>query len=140
MGEPGSSKAAAPQRASRSFGARPEELSQIRRFVAARGWELGLAPRILDDLQIAIGEACVNVIRHTESSRLEISWETEDERIVVSVRDEGVFRTGSPQVVAREETGFGMALMSALMDEVEVVPGTETHPGTIVRLARRTRT
>ena len=137
MGQGSLGEAAAPERTSRSFGAQPAELSKVRRFVEARGREVGLPARVVDDLQIAVGEACVNVIRHTKSSRMDISWQTEHDRIVVSVRDQGVYRAYSPKVVAQEEAGFGIALMSALMDEIEVVPGTPASPGTIVRLARR---
>lgn len=137
MGDGSSRRAAAPERTSRTFGAQPAELSRIRRFLEARGRELGLPAGVVDDLTIAVGEACVNVMRHTTSSRLDIFWETKSDRIVVSVRDEGVYRACSPEVVAQEEAGFGMALMSALMDEVDVEPGTPANPGTIVRLARR---
>jgi anti-sigma regulatory factor (Ser/Thr protein kinase) len=137
MGQRSSGETATPERTARSFGAQPAELSRIRRFVEARGREVGLPARVMDDLQIAIGEACVNVIRHTTSSRVDILWETESDRVVVSVRDQGVYPASSPQVVAQEEAGIGMALMSALMDEVAVLPGTVANPGTIVRLARR---
>ncbi|MGH2721906.1 MAG: ATP-binding protein [Actinomycetota bacterium] len=137
MGEGGSGRAAAPERTSQTFGAQPAELSRIRQFLEARGREVGLPDRVVDDLQIAVLEACVNVIRHTPSSRLDIFWQTESDRIVVSVRDQGVYRASSPKVVAQEEAGFGMALMSALMDEVDILPGTRANPGTIVRLARR---
>lgn len=118
------------------FPAQAGELHRVRRFVASCAAASGVTPGVAADVQIAVGEACVNVLRHTTSERIGIVWEPAEDHVRVSVRDDGVYRSCSARVVHGEEHGWGLTLMTAVMDDVTILPGTHDDPGTTVRMTR----
>ena len=65
-----------------------------------------------------------------------MGWWSDGERIEVEIRDEGIFRRRVPMPEFDGGGGHGIPLMMALMDEVVVREGTETDPGTLVRLVK----
>jgi GAF domain-containing protein/anti-sigma regulatory factor (Ser/Thr protein kinase) len=84
------------------------------------------------DITVACQEACANAIEHAYGpGRGEYTLDAEiaHDRVVVTVRDTGRWR--EPR---GEHRGRGLALMRALMDEVEVSAGDDR--GTEVRLVR----
>ena len=58
----------------RSFRAHPAALSQVREFVRTQADANGLGSDVTDDLVLAVSEACVNSVIHTNSNRIQISW------------------------------------------------------------------
>lgn len=104
--------------------------------VAVRRWlhELDLAESDVSDILVACSEACSNVVQHAYGATpgdMEVSASLEDGMLVLTVRDNGQWRPA-----AGRGGGWGLQLMRALMDwvEVEQVPG-----GTEVRMRRRVR-
>jgi serine/threonine-protein kinase RsbW len=107
-------------------------LARDGRFVAVARGVLGSlldgvpAPtEVVDDLQMALSEACANVVRHATTSRaFDVDVEVEPERCQVQVVDHGPgfvprpgdFRPGGWE----EEAGRGLALMQALTDELSL--------------------
>lgn len=126
--------------------ARPAYLSLVRLVVdAAIG---SLAPAIpaarLEDLKIAVTEACANAIEAHEAVYDErpvvVRCLTDDQRVTVEVVDRG--RGFDPDGVAtlpaatdprrlRHESGLGIPLMRTLTDEVSFIPAAD---GTTVSL------
>lgn len=77
---------------------------------------------VVDDLSLAVGEACANVVRHASGSHAyRVELEVAQEHCVVEVVDEGPgFRPPAERTLGLEsETGRGIALMRALTDELE---------------------
>ncbi|MGH9072636.1 MAG: ATP-binding protein [Acidimicrobiales bacterium] len=104
-----------------------------------------LADDRVDDLKLAVSEACTNAIESYDegaaSPRVVVEWAEAGDRLEVVVRDQG--RGADPdQVVGRpadgvgyrpdSDQGLGVALIRALMDEVDFVVGD--GPGTTVRM------
>lgn len=85
-----------------------------------------------DDIVLACWEAAVNAIEHPVDAdgRVHVVAERRDDTILVSVTDRGMWRDRHEQ---RSERGFGLKLITALVDRVEVVP---THTGTRVTMCR----
>jgi serine/threonine-protein kinase RsbW len=126
--------------------ARPAYLSLVRLVVDAAVASLapGLAAARLDDLKIAVTEACSNAIEAHEAIYAEgpvvVRCLVDDDQVTVEVTDHG--RGFDPDRVEslpaatdprrlRHESGLGIPLMRTLADEVEFTPGEE---GTTVRL------
>lgn len=120
----------------RSFRAHPSALSQVREFVREQARDEGLAAGISDDLLLAISEACVNSVIHTNSSRMQISWRRHESRIEILVEDEGVFERRIPVPELDGIAGRGIPIMLALVDEVTIREGTPAQPGTVVRFVK----
>jgi serine/threonine-protein kinase RsbW len=84
---------------------------------------------VLGDLKLAITEACTNSVRHAYEDvggAVEIVYELHADRIVVEVVDRGEgFTLGEPDEVLADELsegGLGIAIIRALMDELEIGP------------------
>lgn len=90
--------------------------------------EAGFAARELDRVRLAVSEAVTNAVLHAYpggAGHVEVVVEAAAARVRVVVRDEGRGRAGADPATA--SGGFGLGLMEALADEVEIadaVPGT----------------
>jgi serine/threonine-protein kinase RsbW len=121
---------------SRSFRAHPSALSQVRQFVRDQAAGDGLEGEIVDDLVLAISEACVNAVIHTNSSHVQLQWRVEGSQIQIQVQDEGVFGRKVPIPELDGTAGRGIPIMLALVDEVTIREGTPSRPGTVVRFVK----
>jgi PAS domain S-box-containing protein len=116
------------------FPATPETLASMRAVL--RRWlrHVGGDEQEIAEIVTACGEAATNAIEHSGSgggASFEVSGRLERDRVRITVRDYGVWRT--PRT---GDQGRGLSLMRALMDSVEVTP---TPEGTTVRLERTLR-
>jgi anti-sigma regulatory factor (Ser/Thr protein kinase) len=123
----------------RSFRAHPAALSQVREFVRQQASSDELGESVTDDLVLAVSEACVNSVIHTNSSHIEISWRRQDGQVEILVQDEGVFDRKVPVPEVDGTAGRGIPIMLALVDEVTIREGTPSRPGTQVRLRKSLR-
>jgi serine/threonine-protein kinase RsbW len=77
-----------------------------------------------DDLEIAITEACGNVVNHAAGETFEVSLDVADDRCTIDVRDRGAgfdtdaVETGAPD--AGSERGRGLFLIRALSENVRL--------------------
>jgi serine/threonine-protein kinase RsbW len=105
-------------------------LASIRDFVAEVSRKAGLSERSIYDLQLAVDEACSNVIRHAYGGRggqMEVTIEAVDGEMQVVIRDWGqgfdLEVVPVPDVTAPLEArplgGLGLFLMRQMMDSVE---------------------
>src|SRR3954454_2689372 len=73
--------------------ARPENVSVIRHILSTVAEALPLPDELIEDLRLAVTEACTNVVRHAypagRSGPVEISIRPEEERVNVVVADRG---------------------------------------------------
>lgn len=100
-------------------------------FVAQQAVEAGVDIRTLHQIQVAVDEACANVVGHAytgmEPGDMEISCYVDEETLVVRVRDWGqsfdpdgiTFPDVSAPLEQRDLGGLGMFLIHQFMDEVE---------------------
>ncbi len=76
-----------------------------------------------DDLEIAVSEACANVIRHaTGAEMFEVSLDVDDSRCAIDVRDDGPgFDPGAVAAPTDgSENGRGLFLIRALAENVRM--------------------
>ena len=90
----------------------------------------------INDLKLAVTEACTNSVRHAYRGNggiVDIVYELYDDRLVVEVSDDGAGFDPNELVEAGEltEGGLGIAIIRAVVDEFEV---GERHDGRGSRL------
>jgi serine/threonine-protein kinase RsbW len=102
---------------------KPEWVAVARLTIAAIANRLPFSVEEIEDLKLAIAEACTNVIQsESGADTIEIVCETVSTELRIQVRDHGAIRArqavAAPQGGASVE-GLGVFLIQALMDSVE---------------------
>lgn len=120
----------------------PREASTVglvRGMVSSALERLGVADDCIDDIKLALSEACTNVVDHAvDGDEYEVRVAIEDRRCAIRVVDTGGhldlvdLRGHPPDVVSPR--GRGVAIMQAVMDRVDFVSQPES--GTIVHLVK----
>jgi anti-sigma regulatory factor (Ser/Thr protein kinase) len=103
--------------------ARPENVSVIRHVLGAFAEALRLPDDLVEDLRLAVTEACTNVVRHAYPPEVpgpvEITIVPGDEHVSVVVADYGRGIGASTDTTG---PGLGLPLIAAIADEVELQP------------------
>lgn len=116
-----------------------ETVGLIRRVVRNALGAFGVTKDCIEDICLALSEACTNVIDHaTEDDEYEVRLQVDGERCVISVKDTGnglgAAEVASAMPDGSSPRGRGVAIMRALMDQVDFRSGPES--GTIVSLVK----
>jgi len=118
-----------------------ENLAMIRDFVGSIGERAGFAAADLAKLELAVDEACANVMEHAYGSdatrEVMVKATVDAECVQIQIVDTGkgfdpnlVEQTDLEQLVRDRRTGgLGMRLIRSVMDEVkyEIVPGQKNE-------------
>lgn len=103
--------------------ARPENVSVIRHVLGAFAEALRLSDDLVEDLRLAVTEACTNVVRHAYPADVpgpvEITIRPTEEVVSVVVADHGRGIGSSSDTTG---PGLGLPLIAAIADEVELQP------------------
>jgi serine/threonine-protein kinase RsbW len=100
--------------------ARPESIAVIRHVLGAFAEALALPPDLVEDMRLAVTEACTNVVRHAydgEIGPIDVVVRPDGDRLDVIVSDRGRGMGPSPDV---DGPGLGLPLIAALADSIEV--------------------
>jgi serine/threonine-protein kinase RsbW len=102
--------------------ARAENVGVIRHVLGAFAQALRLPEELVEDLRLAVTEACTNVVRHAYADgagAVEVRMRPVGDcvRIVVSDRGRGVDAHSD-----RSGPGLGLPLIAAIADSVELAP------------------
>jgi anti-anti-sigma factor len=118
----------------RVFPAERVRLQEIRAFIRRHAMADSFA-RHTDSLVLAVSEAAANAILHSGTPEIVVAWRPSSDRVEVEVSDEGVFRRALP---SDEDgaTGRGILLMMSTMDQITITCGTDSRPGTVVRMVK----
>jgi anti-sigma regulatory factor (Ser/Thr protein kinase) len=105
--------------------ARADSLSVIRHVLGAFAEALRLPPDLVEDMRLAVTEACTNVVRHAydadKPGTIDVVVRPSGGRLEIIVSDRGRGMAPSTDV---EGPGLGLPLISALADEVELQQAT----------------
>ena len=128
-----------------------ENLALIREFVSSIGSQSGLDSAEVAQLELAVDEACANVIEHAyghdTTKEVIVRATFDDQTLRIDVEDTG--RGFDPSSVQPEELerliqerktgGLGMRLMKTIMDEVhyEIEPGKKNELHMIKRIRKQ---
>jgi anti-sigma regulatory factor (Ser/Thr protein kinase) len=104
--------------------AKPENVAVIRHVLGAFAVALKLPAELVEDMRLAITEACTNVVRHAypddEQGTIDVVIRPTGDRIDVIVSDHGSGIGPSPDVGG---PGLGLPMIAALADTVEIEHG-----------------
>jgi anti-sigma regulatory factor (Ser/Thr protein kinase) len=108
-------------------------IAAVRQAIDHLAEEHGLSADARFELQLAVSEAVANALRHgsADAPHVDVVMGAHDGVIEVEVQDHGHFR---PRVGVESESGRGLSLMVALLDEVEF---RADDGGTRVRMRKR---
>ena len=95
-----------------------------------------LSEPVLQDLKLAITEACANAVVHSGTQEIRISVRLVDSCVEVVVEDDGIYRELLSSVEDDSDAHRGLELMAALVDDLTLYPGTASRAGTTVRMRK----
>lgn len=117
-----------------------ETVSLIRAAVTNTLTLFGVADTCVEDIRLALSEACTNVIEHAAlDDEYEVRVQVDDDRCVISVKNSGngfdATSLDGEMPDARSARGRGVAIMRAVVDHFHFTSSRET--GTIVYLTKQ---
>ena len=120
--------------------AQPENVSVIRHVLGAFAEALRLPDELVEDLRLAVTEACTNVVRHAyppnETGPVEITIQPMEEHVSVIVSDHGRGIGTSSDTTG---PGLGLPLIAAIADEVDLQPVPGGGSRVAMTFSRRSR-
>ena len=116
---------------------RTENLAEIREFINSAAVEAGFSKDAIDNIILAVDEACTNIIKHAykyfPDGKIILNLKTNKKTFTIEIIDYG--KSFEPGLVTNPDLlkyfnekrvgGLGMYLMKALMDDIKYtsVPG-----------------
>lgn len=122
---------------------RAEWVGVARLAIAGIASRLQFSIEDIEDLKLAVAEACTNCIQHaTDSDSINISCQIQSDKLIVTVEDTGKTasaRALAPRRLAEPQVGgLGVFLIRSLMDDVEYELNPES--GTRLTMTKFLRT
>jgi len=116
-----------------NFPADTTSLFPVREFVRSRALGIDLGPQEVNDIVLAVSDACALLLRHSLDTSIVLGWEAGNNEIVVTVEDQDEIRVWAEEGrISPEET----SLISDLVDNVKVETLKETGH-TVIRMSKR---
>ena len=117
---------------------KPDMEIEASRTATAFAEEMNMSPDRIDEVRMAVIEACINAFEHSHASdrevhvRFEVLGQGDPEKLRITVRDSGVgFDPDEPpeprieeKLKAQRKRGWGLKIIRGLMDEVEIRSGS----------------
>ena len=118
--------------------ANPEYVSIIRLTTSGIANKVGFCLDDIEDLKVAISEACTNAIKHSLEDRFTIIYTMIEKGLTIEIIDNGkgynTKEVSEPDLDNLKESGMGLFIIESLMDEVNV-ESTEVN-GTIIKMTK----
>jgi len=128
-----------------------ENLSMIRDFVVGIGQRAGFSESDVAKLELAVDEACANVIEHAYGSdsthEVTVKATVDAEAVQIEIVDTGlgfdpqqIEEVNLEQLISKRKSGgLGMRLIQSLMDEVQyqIGPGQKNELRMVKRLKKK---
>jgi anti-sigma regulatory factor (Ser/Thr protein kinase) len=118
----------------KTFPPMPEVLPDVRRFVTVEA-ERRSFTEFVQDLQLAVTEACSNAMRHSGTKEILVGVSLVGSCLEITVQDDGVYRP-MPTESQDGQGHRGLHLMAAVVDDFSLRRGRPEKPGTTVRLVK----
>ncbi len=111
----------------------PEYVSIVRHAVEGIARRMKFNTSQIEDIKLAVGEACTNAVRHgnrqVESSQVEVRCIIEPDGLMVEIRN-SITESKHPKVPRKpdltKEGGYGLYMIRQLVDDVDILWDCET--------------
>jgi serine/threonine-protein kinase RsbW len=130
------------------FPAKPDYLLLARLALSGVARSIAVGPELLADLKLAVTEACGNAVRHaygSEEGPVDVRFVVAEDRLEMIVEDSGagielpvleeLVEADEEPAVAPGEGGMGIAIIRAIVDELDVRAGDDGR-GTVVHMTK----
>lgn len=125
-----------------SIPSKPEYVGVVRLTVAAIASRIGFDIEKIEDMKVAVAEACTNALTHGKNGNGEgeydISFVLTGEKITISVYDKGegcqLENIKQPNLGELNEGGLGIFIIKSLMDDVEII--SEKGKGMVIKMIK----
>lgn len=118
--------------------ANPEYVGIIRLTTSGIANKIGFSIDDIEDMKVAVSEACTNAIKHSSDDRFYITFNILDDGLNIEIRDNGVGCNidllGKPDLENPKENGLGIFIIQTLMDEVSIE--SSDNKGTIIKMTK----
>lgn len=121
---------------------KPEYVGVVRLTLAAIASRIGFDIEKIEDMKVAVAEACTNAITHgcgcNGEGNYNIDFVLTEEKIIISVYDNGVGcqldSIEEPDLNIPKEGGLGIFIIKSLMDDVEIE--SEKGKGMMIKMIK----
>ena len=118
--------------------ANPEYVGIIRLTTSGIANKIGFSIDDIEDMKVAVSEACTNAIKHSSDDRFYITFNILDDGLNIEIKDNGVGCNidllGKPDLENPKENGLGIFIIQTLMDEVSIE--SSDKKGTIIKMTK----
>ncbi|WP_079412740.1 ATP-binding protein [Alkalithermobacter paradoxus] len=115
-----------------------EYVGVIRLTVSGIANRMGFDIEQIEDIKVAVAEACTNVITHSRSNEFKVVFGIYEDKLEIQVKDNGkgyeVEKIKEPNLSDPKESGLGIFIIKSLMDEVEIISNVDS--GTEVKMIK----
>jgi serine/threonine-protein kinase RsbW len=116
--------------------ARPENVAVVRHVLGALAEALRLPDDVIEDMRLAVTEACTNVVRHAyegDEGKIDVVVRPKGDALEVVVADAGRGIGPSPDTAG---PGLGLPLIAALADNLEIEQRRNNGSRLVMRFLR----
>ncbi|PAB58425.1 ATP-binding protein [Anaeromicrobium sediminis] len=128
-----------------SVPSKAEYVNVVRLTTSAVASRMGFNIEEIEDIKVAVAEACTNAIKYGKYScnekdleNFNIKYCVEYDKMIVEIQDNGKgFCTEDieePDLTSPKEGGLGIFIIRSLMDEVDIISAPEK--GTIIKMIK----
>lgn len=96
---------------------KPDYISMVRLSTSSIGYNIGLNVDEIEDIKVAIGEACINSLSITDNETIKIEYFVSDEKLEINVS--GAKENIPNNIEECRERELGVLIIKSLMDKVE---------------------
>ena len=118
--------------------ANPEYVSIIRLTVSGIANKIGFSLDEIEDIKVAVSEACTNAIKHSLDEKFLVQFSVLDNGLTIEAEDRGtgydVESLQEPDLTNPKESGLGLFIIKTLMDEVSTT--SNSTEGTRVKMTK----
>jgi len=118
--------------------ANPDYVSILRLTTSGIANKLGFSMDDIEDMKVAVSEACSNAVKHSEDNKVSINFNLLNNGIQIEIIDNGkgydVDSIETPDLSNPKEGGLGLFIIQTLMDEVNIE--SKGNQGTTIKMTK----
>ena len=118
--------------------ANPDYVSILRLTTSGIANKLGFSMDDIEDMKVAVSEACSNAVKHSEDNKVSINFNLLNNGIQIEIIDNGkgydVDSIETPDLSNPKEGGLGLFIIRTLMDEVNI--SSRGNQGTTIKMTK----